>query len=878
MCEAYQQAARRLKQALDKQQTWPLDSSSLGHLHKCAALIDDYFLEVYGLSSVGPTLEITKNPYTFVALGGYGRREQCFKSDVDLLILFKDEIPANAETLVRELVYPLWDIGLEVGYAIRTLKECVELAFSNYEILTPLLDSRFICGISSLYFQLMEQVHARLAHKQTKAKVVEWLVDINTARQNRFGDSSFLLEPNVKEGKGGLRDFHTILWIAHVRYGARNLGEIEAKGLISRHEYDDMLAALDFIWNIRNRIHALTGRKYDRLLFSQQLTIAADLGIEDDGDRRSVEIFLGELHACMECLKQQYLVFLFEQGLEKKRQRQRIVFKTTKVKGLSVENGRIINFTADHPETVIENNPEILMHIFGEAANLNLPLGSEARHLVARYKDKFDQVADNPLVVKSFEQVLAAPNGVYNVLNAMLNTGLLEKFIPEYVPITNLIQYDEYHVYPVARHSLRTVKAIKAFGTADDQSGDVINGEVYRGLKNRKLLLWAALLHDIGKARDVENHDRLGAEMAQAIMQRKGYNAKEAAMVKKLVADHLYLVHIATRRDTMDEETALAAARHVKTSETLRMLYLLTVADSLATGPMAWSEWKGTLLRDFFLKVLNVIEKGELISDEIIAMVERKKEIIQDFIAMQSGPAEEVMKQAARRLSPRYFVATPENEMLEHLQLYQKLGDKPFVWDIKPSADGVNREVTVCAYDKPGLISRIAGALTLGKVNILDVQVFTWHNNIALDIFTVTPPPDLIFEDEKWHKIGQYVNKALTTDWNLQKEISKQVKRDSAVPEALRQPVQVHIDNDSSSFFSVLEVFAYDYSGLLFNITDELYKQNMHIWLAKIATRSDQVVDAFYIRDADHEKITDPSAIRDLEEAVYKRVRMYAPE
>lgn len=876
MTQTYTQAAQRLQNELKQLQPWPLSQSSVQHLQRYAGLIDAYFLDVYGQSSVGPTMQINKNPYAFVALGGYGRREQCLHSDVDLLILFKDEIPDTAETLVREMVYPLWDIGLDVGYAMRTLDECLTLAFEDFEILTPLLDSRCICGISSLFFELNEQLEAKLAKKAVANKVIDWLVDVNAARQMRFGDSSFLLEPNVKEGKGGLRDFHTLLWIDHVRHNARNLADIEAMGHISKREYNDMLQALNFIWNVRNRIHAITGRKYDRLLFEHQLQIAADLGIEAKGDQRAVEVFLGQLHAAMEYVKQQYLIYLYEEGLEKKRQRRRMAHKMTHVKGLEAENGRIVSFSDDEdPDTAIVRNPELLMHIFAEAANLQLPIGSEARRLITQWGDKFSDVAHAPLAVKSFEQVLTAPSGVYNVLNAMLNTGLLAKFIPEYAGITNLIQYDEYHVYPVARHSLRTVKAIKSFGTEDDKSGDPLCYEIYKNLKNRKLLLWAALLHDIGKVKDVETHDVLGAEMAFEIMLRKGYNIKEATVVKKLVADHLYLVHIATRRDINAEETALAAAAHIQTSEALRMLYLLTVADSLATGPMAWSEWKGVLLRDFFLKVLNLIEKGELVSQEVLETVAHKQQIIRDFIESQPPEQLDLLGKAALKLSPRYFVSTPEDVMIGHLKLYQKLGAKPFVWDIKATADGAAREVTVCAHDKPGLISKIAGALTLGKVNILDVQVFTWHNNIALDIFTVTPPPDLIFEDEKWAKIEKFLEKALTTNWDLAGEISKKVKLDSAVPEALRQPVRVHIDNDSSSFFSVLEVFAYDYSGLLFNITDELYKQNLNIWIAKIATRSDQVVDVFYIRDDAQQKITDDERIREVEQAVYRRVLMH---
>jgi len=846
-----------------------LEGKEPDFLKQHARSLDDYFRQAFESSMVGPRMDISKNPYAIIALGGYGREEQCIHSDVDLLFLFKKRVPAEAEGLIREMVYPLWDIGLDVGYATRSLKECIALASSDFEILTPILDARFICGWSLLYSDLMDKVRQKITGKRSRT-IINWLVDKNNARHAQFGDSAYLLEPNLKEGQGGLRDYHTMLWIGQIEMSMNQPRDLEYFGLLSHEEYQALSNSLSFIWNVRNRIHHLCGRKCDQLNFENQIKLADAMNYKQINGQQPVERFLGDLHGRLESLKQQHLMFLHELGLEKKRRRKkRKSQKQTRVDGLEVIKWGMLNFEA--PEKIIES-PDLLMKIFEESARLKIPLSAEAKRLV---KDFLSQVnakfRRSEAIVKSFERILVAPAPKFNVLNEMLNTGFLARFLPEFRSILNRIQYDEYHLYPVDKHLLRSVKTVKNFGTSKDSSLEPLCGQIYGELKNKMPLLWAALLHDVGKGQAEEGHAESGAEMIKKLLTRKGLDSEDVDSIAFLVREHLLLIKTATRRDIYDEETSIFAARRIKDVERLKMLYLLTVADSISTGPMAWNQWTAALLRDFFLKVLNVLAKGELATAEAVEIVEKKKTAIIE--AAGSKKAQNRLTSLIEVMSPRYLLYMPADEIKAHTKLYDRLGDSEFIWDIKRSAEANTRTVTICAKDRPGLISRIAGVFTLHNIDILDVQVFTWRNTIALDIFKVKPPPDQIMEDEKWKRAEKKLVGALLDKLDLASALKKKVPVYGQFGQHVsRKPHRIRVDNKSSSFFTIIEVFTYDFPGLLFNITDALFRCGLNIWVAKIATKADQVVDVFYVWDLNGQKIDEPDQVAEIKAAILERL------
>ncbi len=827
-------------------------------------LLDEYFRNSFETSLIGPRMDITRNPYVIIAQGGYGRDDQCVHSDVDLLILFEKRVPEKAEALIREIVYPLWDLGLEVGHATRSLKECLSLAAKDFEILTPLLDARFVCGMSRLYSTLMQMLRDKVIKRRAR-KVIDWLVETNQARHIRFGDSAYLLEPNLKEGQGGLRDYHTMLWIARIKFNLKHPRDFEYLGHLSHEEYQQLVDALRFIFNVRNRLHLLSKRKNDQLHFESQISLARSLGYRKANGQQPVEQFLGELHEQMEFIKQQHLIFLFEQGYEKKSRRYKRRAKVAKIEGIVVK-GDALTFSASH---LVKTNPHLLIQIFAESARLKLPLDVEARRVVREFGYLFDaHMRAEPGVVKTFEKILLTSAPTFNVLNAMLHTGLLARFLPAFKMVINRIQYDEYHIYPVGRHLLRTVMLLKQIKDLENGNGDPLAAELWTEVKSKKLLLWGALLHDIGKGQPGKNHSARGEALIPEILGEKGYPPEDIETVAFLVREHLLLAKTAARRDINDEETALYCARRINDVERLRMLYLLTVADSMATGPKAWNSWTATLLRDLFFKILNVLENGELATQEAIALMARKHDELLATIKPKKRHKE--LEALFGAMSPRYLLNVPVENIRAHVALFQRLEGERFVWEIEPAMDSDTRIVTVCAKDQPGLFSRIAGVFTLNRINILDAQVFTWRNNTALDIFKVQPPPDPIFEDEKWEKARQDLAQTLEDRLDLEKRLANDGdRRHNTRPPAMARPVRVEIDNTTSSFFTIVEVFADDFPGLLFRITNALFQCRLDVWVAKIATNVDQVVDVFYVRDFDGQKVDDPEQTDIIRNAIH---------
>jgi [protein-PII] uridylyltransferase len=862
--DIHESASERLREKTGLLISGFLEETELDFIKKHARMLDDYFHQCFENSIVGPKMAVNKNLYAVIALGGYGREEQCIYSDVDLLFLFEKSVPDDAEALVREIIYPLWDIGLDVGYATRSIKECVTLALEDVEVLTSLLDARFICGMSPLYSALMEKLGHRITPRRSN-KIIAALIENNRQRHRYFGDSAYLLEPNLKDGQGGLRDYHTMLWIARIKSNLRQFRDFEYHGYLSHDEFESLRRSLQFIWNIRNRLHHLTGRKCDQLYFEHQASLAAALKFKKENGQQPVEKFLSELHGHMEFVKQQHLIFLYDLGYASSSKRKRKTKKFTTVKGLKVSGEGMLNFVSSE---AILKSPGLLMKIFEESARLKIPLSIEAKRLAREFKylidDNFISSLEN---VQSFDSILTEPTPTFNVLNEMLNTGLLTRYLPEFKNIENRIQYDEYHLYPVDRHSLRAVQILKSFGIKEGSPKTPLCGDLYKELKNRRLLLWAALFHDIGKGEPGESHSKSGAKIVRTVLSKRGFKDKEIETVSFLVREHLVLFKTATRRDLYDEETAIFCARIIKDARHLKMLYLLTVADAMATGPKAWNEWTAALLKDLFFKVLNILEHGELATREAVKGVEEKKKKVLSS-GFELHPKQE-LETLFNFMSLRYLLYASAEDILEHIKLYQKIGADDFVWRVIQTPDSNSRTVTICAKDRPGLISKIAGTFTLNSLDILNVQVFTWRNNIALDIFEVKPPPDQIFEAKTWERAAKQLRSALASELDLTAALRENMNvYRSGKPRPRHRPHKIVLDNNSSSFFTLVEVFTYDFPGLLYSITDALFRCRLDVWVAKISTKVDQVVDVFYVRDFDGQKVDSPDQVAAVKAAI----------
>jgi len=827
-----------------------------------ADLLDDYFREGFARSSAGPRMGMEKNPYGIIALGGYGRKEQCLHSDIDVLLLFKKKIPEQASALVQEIFYPLWDVGLEVSYATRSLKECLNLASQDYEVMTSLVDARFLCGISTLYSELMEGMRAKVLRRKAN-DFIQWLYERNEGRHARFGDSAHLLEPNIKEGQGGLRDYHAMLWLGWAKYQIEEPRDLEYLGHLSHNEFQTLSEALSFVWTVRNWLHHISGRKCDQLYFEYQIRVAEALRFKDQNGRQGVERFLGQLHRHMEFLKQQHLMFLNKVVTRKHQHRLRKARGRFNVGGITA--GQVsLNF--ESPESILEN-PHLLLKIFEQSANLGLPLSVEARRLVQEFLYLVDEAfCRSASAVQSLQRIVLAQTQTVDVLDEMLNTGILLALIPEMEGVINLIQYDEYHVYPVDKHLLHALQILKDFGKPELTSQDSFYGKLFRELARPELLHWAVLLHDVGKGREGGDHSQHGAEIVCRVFERMSFADGDVETISFLVREHLLLTKTATQRDLHDEKVVVQCARKFRSIEELKMLYLLTVADSKATGPKAWNDWIAALLNELFFKVFHILERGELATPTAMEIAEKKKRVVfQEPVSMRREELELLFDQ----MSPRYLLYTPAKDILRHIDLHLRLGQADFVLEAQTLPGTDYRTVAVCAKDRPGLFSKISGVFTLNNLDILDAQIHTWRNRIALDIFKVKAPPDTLFEAEAWARVRKDLYSALNGELNLELVLDEKLRAyQSSGKSTASRPDKIVVDNCGSDFFTIIEVYTYDLPGLLYKITDALFRCNLDVWVAKIATKVDQVVDVFYVRDFDGQKVADSEQVVAIKETI----------
>ena len=836
-------------------------------LEEYTEIMDQYFRRSLQESKTGHRLFANKRPFALVALGSYGRKELCYHSDIDIMVLFKDKIPSAASALAEELLYPLWDLGFELGYAIRDIQDCLTLSKKDFMVFTSLLDARFIGGESPLYLDLLENICEKVITKKS-VPFRKWIEQSTSSRMDAFGDASYLLEPHLKEGIGGLRDYHNMLWLARVFFDANVPRDLEVMGALSHAEYEDLRKHLRLIWLARCHLHLLSGRENDRLLFEYQGRIAQRLGYRDRPDFLAVEHFLGELHASMASIKSLQRSFLSSHLPQTESARKSGPELTSVAPGLCLIN----NEMGFIKTTDILSRPVLLMEIFEKSAKLGCPLSLDAKRLVREFAYLIDdELRASKDTVQMFLDIINHPHA-FDILDQMFEDGLLEAFLPEFLEIKDRIQFDAYHVFPVGRHALQTVRFLK--GLSDEK--DFLLLDILQDIPDPEPLFLAALFHDIGKKG--KNHALKGVAITAQILKRFGYDRDLQKEILFLVRYHLLLVETATRRDLNDEKVVIQSARVIGSVTRLKMLYLLTWADSRATGPKAWNEWIANLVQELFFKVLHVLEKGELATPLAKKKVSKTLFQVRHLLSGRMEPPE--LDRLLESMSPRYLLETPARSICRHLDSLvemEKILESPasthFHMEAKQKTAEESWEVTVLAKDRPGLFSDIAGTLALNNINILSAHIYTWRDGTIVDVFRVTNPLDPIDAERIWEKIRKDLKDVFSGKLVLSKRL-EQKNQPSILKrkKALSRPPKVRIDNVSSDFFTLVEVFADDYVGLLYDITRTLFLNGVNIIIAKIATKVDQIADIFYIQDLEGQKVLGEDHLEEIKEALLSEV------
>ncbi len=824
-------------------------------------IVDNYFRISIQESATGQELFKKKIPFALVAVGGYGRRELCLYSDIDILVLFNKKIPSNAKQLTGELFYPLWDLGFELGYGVRTIKDCIKLGHSDYEVLTSLMDARFLCGDSLLYLNMVENLQKKVIEKES-LKFIRWLQDRNTLRMINFGDASHQLEPNLKDGIGGLRDYHHILWMAKALYDIRASRDLEYLGKLSYQEYNELTKEVHFICHVRNHLHQMSKRKNDRLNFIYQEDIAKRIGYKKIAKTPAVEQFLEDLHQSMESIKILHRSFLYGHAVKKPAKKVNVQLNDIK-HGLHLHQDEI----AYNSATSILADPTILIRIFEVSAKYGITLTMDARRLTKEFLSLIDdEFRSTEEIFKSFLNILNSKNAV-DTLDQMFETGFLDAFIPEFGEVRGRVQFDAYHIFPVGRHILEAVSYLKNI----TREKDLLLVDTFADIKDKEIVTLATFLHDIGKTG--KGHAKRGVRLARNLLERVNYPKDKTEEILFLIEYHLLLAETATRRDLNDEKIIINNARTIGSIERLKSLFVLTWADSKATGPRVWNDWTSNLIQELFFKILHMLEQGELATPDISVQIVKLRRKLKKLTSASMTP--EDFNKYFEIMSPRYKLYTPSAEIVRHIEMVEELkkrpseaGKTPFIFEFRENTYGGYWDVTLVAKDRPGLFSDIAGVMALNNINILNSQIYTWRDGTAVDIFSVTKPLDDINPQATWKRIEEDFNKRNDGKLAISYRLKTKAAPGVSTFKKPSQPTEVNLDNSSSDFFTIIEVFSTDRMGLLYLITKTLFDLQLDIRIAKIGDKGDQSADIFYVTDFEGMKIEDTARIEEIKSAL----------
>jgi [protein-PII] uridylyltransferase len=796
-----------------------------------------------------------------VATGGYGRGLQAPGSDIDLLFLLPYKQTAWGESIAEAILYCLWDTGLKVGHATRSVNECIRQAKADMTIRTAILEARFLLGDRKLYDELVKrfdnEVVRNTAHEFVAAKLAE-----REERIRRAGQSRYLVEPNVKDGKGGLRDLHTLFWIAKYVYRVREPDELLKRGVFDKHEYQLFRRCEDFLWSVRCHIHFVTGRAEERLSFDIQREIAVRLGYTAHPGMKDVERFMkhyflvakdvGDLTAILSAEledSQAKSVPVLSRMMARLRPSRRALAGSD---DFIIDNNRITVVNGN----VFRRDPVNLIRIFRLAQKNNFAFHPDAMRAITRSLKLIDaKLRDDKQANALFLEILTSKNDPETVLRRMNEAGVLGKFVPAFGKIVSMMQFNMYHHYTVDEHLLRCIGMLEEFehGGKDTPLTNELIQKILPA--NRKVLYVTLFLHDIAKGR-IEDHSIAGARVARRLCPRLGLSAAETETVAWLIENHLVMSSVAQSRDLSDRKTIENFAAVVQTAERLKLLTILTTADIRAVGPGVWNGWKAQLLRTLYYETEPVVTGGfsEINRAQRVALAQTE---FRD--ALKDWPAEQLDAYVAK-LYPAYWLKVDLPHKLEHARLVAtaEKDDKNLATHISFDHGAVT-ELTVLAPDHPWLLSIIAGACAMAGANIVDAQIHTTTDGRALD--TISLSREFEFDEDEQRRatrIADSVEKALRGELRLPDVVTKRAPPKGRIKAFALEP-SVVINNQWSHRYTMVEVAGLDRTGLLYELTATLSKLNLNIASAHVATFGERVVDVFYVTDLMGAQITSPT-------------------
>lgn len=810
----------------------------------------------------------SKNPSSgermaIVAVGGYGRGTLAPGSDIDLLFLLPYKQTPWGEQVVEYLLYMLWDLGLKVGHATRNIDECIRLSRTDITIRTAVLEARFLWGEDRLYEELMTRFDQEVV-RSTGPEYVQAKLAERDERHRKAGASRYLVEPHVKDGKGGLRDLHTLFWIAKYFYRVRTGEELVEKGVFTREEYLQFVKAEDFLWAVRCHLHFQTSKAEERLHFDVQRDIAERLGYTSHPGLSAVERFMK--HYFLVAKEVGDLTRIFCAALEEEQAKhvpgfnrflQTFQRRRRKLAGTSdfiIDNDRIT--VADG--AVFERDPVNLLRLFWFADKHGLEFHPDALKLVTRSLKLIDRtLRRNPEANQLFMDVLTSNRNPELNLRRMNEAGVLGRLIPDFGKIVAMMQFSMYHHYTVDEHLLRCIGVLAEIERGENDKLHPLAHKLMPGLRpQREVLYTAILLHDIAKGRP-EDHSEAGARIARRICPHMGFSPSETETIAWLVENHLVMSMTAQTRDLNDRKTIDDFASVVQSVERLKMLLVVTICDIRGVGPGVWNGWKGQLLRTLYYETELLLTGG--FSE--VSRAKRAEHAREQLAAALGGWPERDCKRILKLHYDNYLLIVDAKDQVRHAQLIREAdaAKKVFTTAVTMHAFEAVTEITVLTPDHPRLLSVVAGACAAAGANIVDAQIFTTTDGRALDTILISREFERD-EDElrRAQRVGKLIEDVLSGRMRLPDMIEKRTKPKRG-QKVFRLEPRAEVRNALSNRFSVIEVEGLDRPGLLSEITGAISDLSLDIASAHITTFGEKVIDTFYVTDLTGQKVENPT-------------------
>jgi [protein-PII] uridylyltransferase len=844
-------------------------------------------VDVLVAEGAGPEVAKCPTPVAILATGGFGRSELAPHSDLDLLVLCAERPGADVQKLAEAILYPLWDAKVDAGHAVRSFDQALALPASDLAAATALLDARFLVGDEKLAGRFLEQFRARVGATAAEDFVARLRAE-QRERHSRFGDTIFLLEPDLKNGPGGMRDLCVGRWAAVARFGTSDPQKLQELGVMTGRLATAFTAATEWLLRVRIAMHGAAGRRQDHLRFALQEAIAPVL-CPDAQDRGGV--IRPAVHPAVEALMHQYHAHAKLIRNETERLLQRATARDDRKRspgpvfvrpGAGADKHFVVRegLLDVVDEKVFENKPSEIFRAFSLAIELNLNLSLQTRELIGEFAANNAQaLRDDPDSGSRFVELLCDQRDTANPsrLEQMQDLGVLAALMPEWEPSTGRVQHDIYHVYTVDQHALYAVGRLHAIARGDHSDHYPVPTETIQEVKNRTALTLGTLLHDVGKPYG-SPHSEIGAGLAVTILRRMGRTEDEIKLVDFLVRQHLVMGQMSQRRDLEDLGMIADFATLCGDEESLRQLYLLTFCDLSSVAPDAMTGWKETLLRELFSRTLNYLRRGpDLLGAERAEIVKRR----QVRAARMLGEDPEGPALAALYLGfpDRYFAENTARRIAAQMEILRSRRERLLSSVIEVMHQkrlGVT-EMVLAAKDTPGLLADVAGVLYANRIEVVDAAIYSRASADAkdpaeaLDIFRVRDSMGQAVTDEaKWRKVRTDLEAVLSGKMKVTELVASRPKGDSVVAwKTPAVPTEMKVDNGVSRDFTVLEVITEDRPGVLYAITRTLAAEGLDIHRSKISTEANRVIDVFYVRDkATGEKILDSGRVEALREAL----------